>query len=352
MATPGDGEQPTGPTELNTIDDIAAALVSSRKAAPQGDAEDDEDDVEGEQPEASSEGPDDSDEDEEGDDVEEAEEVEAEPAPEQPQSFKVQVDGEEVEVTLDELRKGYSREADYTRKTMALADEKKAALAEIESQKQSAKAEREQYKAVLDFWAKQINDSYGTPEELEKLRTSADPNERQEYAIRVADRQLAKEKLAAIEAEQKRLKDQETSEQDKKFKAKQAEEIAALHKKIPDWKDPEKWKADSARITNYAQGHNLTQQELVNAVSSDHRIMLILHDAARYHELQTKKPVPTKTPQIKTVQPVKPGAVKAAPNSQQTQEAKLIERAKKSGGKVNDIAAIIAQRRPRASASG
>jgi len=36
--------------------------------------------------------------------------------------IKVKDDGKELEVTLDELRKGYSRYSDYTRKTQALAE--------------------------------------------------------------------------------------------------------------------------------------------------------------------------------------------------------------------------------------
>jgi hypothetical protein len=39
--------------------------------------------------------------------------------------IKVKDDGKELEVTLDELRKGYSRYSDYTRKTQALAEERK-----------------------------------------------------------------------------------------------------------------------------------------------------------------------------------------------------------------------------------
>jgi hypothetical protein len=41
---------------------------------------------------------------------------------EQPQVFTVKVDGKEVEVTLDELQKGYSRTQDYTRKTQQIAE--------------------------------------------------------------------------------------------------------------------------------------------------------------------------------------------------------------------------------------
>ena len=56
-------------------------------------------------------------------------EEEAEPEEEEaaPATYRVKVDGEEVEVTLDELQKGYSRTQDYTRKTQALAEQRKAA---------------------------------------------------------------------------------------------------------------------------------------------------------------------------------------------------------------------------------
>jgi len=42
------------------------------------------------------------------------------------EKIKVKVGGQEFEVTLDELRSGYMRQADYTRKTQELAEEKRA----------------------------------------------------------------------------------------------------------------------------------------------------------------------------------------------------------------------------------
>ena len=40
---------------------------------------------------------------------------------------RVKVDGEELEVPYSELKRGYSREADYTRKTQALAQQRQEA---------------------------------------------------------------------------------------------------------------------------------------------------------------------------------------------------------------------------------
>ena len=54
-------------------------------------------------------------------------EEEAEEAPQPAQTFRVKIGGEEVEVPLDELLKGYSHTADYTRKTQAIAEARKQA---------------------------------------------------------------------------------------------------------------------------------------------------------------------------------------------------------------------------------
>jgi len=56
------------------------------------------------------------------DNSEASEEVTEEPAGE---AYTIKVDGEESQVTLEELQDGYQRQADYTRKTQELADERK-----------------------------------------------------------------------------------------------------------------------------------------------------------------------------------------------------------------------------------
>ena len=51
-------------------------------------------------------------------------------------SYTVKVDGEEVEVNLDELRNGYQRQADYTRKSQSLAEQRKAYEANLQAVQQ------------------------------------------------------------------------------------------------------------------------------------------------------------------------------------------------------------------------
>jgi hypothetical protein len=71
---------------------------------------------------------------------------------EQPRVFSVKVDGKEVEVTLDELQKGYSRTQDYTRKTQQIAEVRKQTEVEL----QAVRAEREQYAQLLSALESQV----------------------------------------------------------------------------------------------------------------------------------------------------------------------------------------------------
>ena len=59
------------------------------------------------------------------DEIDDEEQTEVEDEQEQPTYYKVRIDGEEVEVTLEELQSGYSRQQDYTRKTQELSEQRK-----------------------------------------------------------------------------------------------------------------------------------------------------------------------------------------------------------------------------------
>ena len=75
----------------------------------------------------------------------ESEDEESEEEAPRDQKFVVKVDGKEIEVPKEELIRGYQREADYTRKTQKLAEERKL----VESEFQQVRGEREQYAQVL-----------------------------------------------------------------------------------------------------------------------------------------------------------------------------------------------------------
>jgi len=67
--------------------------------------------------------------DEQPEELQESDEVEYEEEQPKPR-YKVKASGEEVEVELDELIKGYQQGTDYTKKSQALAEQRKAVEAE------------------------------------------------------------------------------------------------------------------------------------------------------------------------------------------------------------------------------
>lgn len=86
------------------------------------------------------------------------------------QRYKVKVDGQEIEVGLKDLLASYSRQADYTKKTQALAEQRKA----LETQ-QKALLESEAYKTLKSLAEKEVGefDPYDPDSVLAHMRKTA-----------------------------------------------------------------------------------------------------------------------------------------------------------------------------------
>ena len=244
-----------------------------------------------------------------------------------PEVFTVKVDGKEVEVTLDELQKGYSRTQDYTRKTQQLAEARKAAETEL----QAIRAEREQYAQLLGALSEQVKTAAEPKIDWDRLYKE-DPIEyvRQREVMREN-----REKAAAIQAEQQRLAEIAQQEQMQQFQAVKAKESEALLEALPAWKDPAKAKAEKAMLVEFGQKMGFTPQELGNIF--DHRVVLALRKAALYDQMQAKrqgiKPVTNNGPR-----PAKPGA--AGRVSQMSESVRANQRLAKTG-RVQDAASAI-----------
>ena len=244
-----------------------------------------------------------------------------------PQVFTVKVDGKEIEVTLDELQKGYSRTQDYTRKTQQVAEARKAAEAEL----QAVRAEREQYAQLLVALDQQVKAAAEPQIDWDRLYKE-DPIEyvRQREVMREN-----KEKAAAIQAERQRLAEIAQQEQMQQLQAVKEKEAQALLEAIPSWKDPAKAKAEKAMLVEFGQRMGFTPQELGNIY--DHRVVLALRKAALYDHMQAKrqgiKPVTNNGPK-----PAKPGA--AGRVSQMSDSVRAKQRLAKTG-RVEDAASAI-----------
>lgn len=117
--------------------------------------------------------------DDEGSEEEQPEESEEQqeeqPSAPEPQKFTVKVDGVEQEVTLDELMQGYMKGADYTRKTQALAEERRQLQAmysqrnpnmgqpqqSVQQPEQPKLTTKDYYKNLSDYAVKEVSKELG-----------------------------------------------------------------------------------------------------------------------------------------------------------------------------------------------
>ncbi len=245
----------------------------------------------------------------------------------QPQVFTVKVDGKEVDVTLEELQKGYSRTQDYTRKTQQIAEVRKQTEAEL----QEVRAEREQYAQLLGALQAQVQQAAQPQVDWDRLYNE-DPIEW------VRQRELAREnqeKAVAIQSEQQRLAQLSQREQLQQREALLAQEQEALVAAIPEWKDAKKAQAEKAMLVQFGQKIGFTPDDLKNVV--DHRAVVMLRKAALYDQMMSKrgqiKPVTNNGPR-----PAKPGA--AGRVSSNTEAMRAQQRLAKTG-RVDDAADAI-----------
>lgn len=259
---------------------------------------------------------------EEQSELEEETEEEEKPA----EVYTVKVDGKEIEVTLDELQKGYSRTQDYTRKTQQIAETRKA----VEAEAAAIRAEREQYAQLLGALKQQL-ESAEAPVDLDRLYNE-DPIEwvRQRELLR--DKQ---EKLAAIQSEQARLSQLTAQQRAQEMQAHLASQQEALIQAVPEWKDPKKAQAEKALLVEFGKKIGFSEEELKNVY--DHRAVIALRKAALYDQMMSKrgqiKPVINNGPR-----PAKPSA--AGRVSTTTEATRAKQRLAKTG-RVNDAVSAI-----------
>ena len=257
----------------------------------------------------------------------EGEEVEIE---EQTPTYRVKVGKEEVEVPLDELLKGYSRTADYTRKTQEIAETRKQVEAE-KARIDEANKLRDVYAQRLEVIEQMLKQDSG--EDLAALK-EVDPIG---YATKVAEQVEREKQLAAVQAERNRITQQQQAEQSERLKAHLAAEAQKLSDAIPGFADPVKSQAIKTDIRNYAKNNlGFSDQEL--AAAYDSRAILSIYKAMMYDKLVANKGEATKKVS-QAPKMLKPGT--STPEARVSQEVKNMRGRLKKTGRAKDAAALF-----------
>lgn len=295
---------PSGPV---TLDEAVEALMPDSQEHPEAETEEVQETEPVESTEEASAEPEEA----------ESEEVEAEDESEEPQHLDVgeygdltmtaKVNGEERRVSLADLVKGYQQEADFTRKSQALAEERKA----FESEQASI---REQFTQQQEMLAQHLAAELGAP---------PDPS------------MATEDPLGYIEAEaqykQKAAKVQELQQQANVARMQELANRAKAETSVLIEKDPEFGDAGKVKefVSDVAESFGFTEQEVVSSI--DHRIILMAKDALKWRASQKADPKVEKAI-AKPRKVLKPGTSKTSREIEAQKRAAANRKLNRKGG--------------------
>ena len=251
--------------------------------------------------------------------------------------YAVKVDGEEHEVTLDELMKGYSRQSDYTKKTQEISEQRKqfqSSAEKHEVEMAQIRNERQQYVQTLQ------NIIEGSTQSLDKFvdvdwetLKATNPIE---YVTKREEYREMQEKIQAIQHEQVTVQ----SKQNDDMKQLHAQTLHREHQlmadALPEWGDPKKQHEIGSHIRDYARVQGFSDEEIGSLV--DHRSLIVLRKAMLYDEMNSSD---VKSKKLKNKpRVVRSGKGVSGKDDSKRKRASKMNRLQKSGH-VDDAASIL-----------
>ena len=266
----------------------------------------------------------------EASDSEDDEDPIEEASQQEPERYSVKVNGQEEQVSLDDLKQGYSGQKYVQQGMQDVAAQKK----EAEQVYAALNNERQQMAELYQ----QLQNGGFAPEPIKptKAEFDADPigymQKNLEYEEQKAshDRQMAQLQQAS---------QQNSVAQQNAKRAYLQEQMQILQKEIPEFADSTKGSKLREQLVNTGKSqYGYTTEEISDI--SDYRAIKVLHDAMKYQDIISgKSKAVVKTKSARPV--VKPGAKKVAtPNAKirSRQQAKL-----KESGSIDDALNLILQ---------
>ena len=216
----------------------------------------------------------------EGEEVEDTtdQEDDDEEVEEEVQLYKVKIDGEEAEVTLEEALSGYQRERTFHKRMNEVSQKSKA----IEAESAETKRLRDEYARGLQQLEQALRVPEPNWEELRRTKTN------EEFASIHAEYQIQQNNLAKVQHQQQAIMSQQQAEVQAQYQNHLKTEFDTMLDKIPAWRDEKVREAERSKVISYAKSHmGYTDDEIAQA--SDHRAIVTLRKAMLYDELMGGK---------------------------------------------------------------
>jgi hypothetical protein len=318
-------------TTDGTIDAVAASIIDAPAEEQRvEDAEIVEETPAEEIPTEEAEEAETADTDEAEDASDEYDDQEDEEADEEPdgQLYTVKVDGKTKQVTLDELRRGYSGQAYIQQSMEQLANAKK----QMQEMYQVLQTEKQQVQEA--FQRVQSGQGLTAPTPPSKELFDKDPIGYMQAKIEY-DEQLAQ--YEQTQAQMRQMQQQEVQRSQAQHQAYLQQQLQVLQQKIPEFADPKKAPAYRDKILQAGQEYGFTVDEMQQ--TADSRYIEVLNDAMKWRELQASRGEVTQKAQ--SARPVvKPGVKRDGRTSKQKQTREAAARMRKTGD-IEDVAKFL-----------
>jgi len=251
--------------------------------------------------------------------------------------YAVTVNGEEQEVTLDELLKGYSRQSDYTRKTQEISEQRKKAESVAQTwaaETDQIRNERQQYmqtlQNIIDNSGQQfdqfIDVDWDTLKETNPI----------EYVTKREEYREVQDRIKSLQQQQHAVAQKQAADSAQLHAQTLHREHQRLVEVLPEWGDPEKQREIGVEIRDYARTQGFADKEISDLI--DHRSVLVLRKSMLYDKLNSSD---VKSKKLKN----KPRVVRSGKGASKSTEkrssrAKSMKRLQQTGH-VDDAAVLL-----------
>ena len=223
------------------------------------------------------------------DDSEESEEEEVEDEDETESTvYTVKVNGQDVEVSEDELIKGYSRQQDYTQKTQQLAEYKRQMDAAAQQMQQEVAQTQQMRSQYVDALSSAIDTNYAHLQQYANVDwETLKSQDKEEYLTKRDEYRQAQENIQQLQSKAQEAQQQQEREMQMQHQQVLQEEHSKLVSILPEWGNPDTQRAIAKSLSEFALSKGYTQEELSQLV--DHRSILVLMQAKAYEDLTRKQ---------------------------------------------------------------
>lgn len=252
----------------------------------------------------------------------------------QVEMVEVDIDGYKVQLPKDKAEKLEAdrlRQADYTKKTMATADERKAAQA----QSQQALQERQQYAQNLHRMQIQLEGALSEQNQSVDWERLAVENPG-EYVIQQHLAQKRQAALNQVYGQQQQIQQIHQHEQQQALAQHLQDQREQLLAKVPEWKNQETAKAEQKALAEYLKSQGFDEQSVANIY--DAKTVTVARKAMLYDQLTAKASAAAKKVAALPQKVERPGV---GQNQALDKRSSAFQKLAKSG-RVEDAAAVFA----------